>query len=73
MPTAVLPEASYGVYVTLAGSEYVTDSLHTGIVTVTRADLGASIVSGTFELQLYQKATGKSVKITNGRFDYKSH
>jgi hypothetical protein len=72
-PYAVLPEANYGMYSIIYDSEYVTDSLHTGIVNVTYADRNTGIVSGTFEMQLYQKNTGKIVNITNGRFDYKTH
>jgi hypothetical protein len=72
-PYAVLPEASYGMYSLLYDPEYVTDSTHTGTVTITHADLITGIVSGTFELQVYQKNTGKIVNITEGRFDYKTH
>lgn len=72
-PYAVLPEASYGMYALLYNPEYVTDSLHSGTVTITHADLNAGIVSGTFEMQVYQMNTGKIINITDGRFDYKTH
>jgi Family of unknown function (DUF6252) len=73
MPRAVLPEASYGSYVTDNNTEYVTDSLHTGIVTITYADRNTGIVAGTFEMRLCDKNTGQVLTITNGRFDYKTH
>ena len=71
-PNAVLPEASYGMYL-MNSSEYVTDSLHTGVVTITHADLTTGIVSGTFNLKVYQKTTGQVLSITDGRFDFKTH
>ena len=72
-PYAVLPEASYGMYKILYESEYTTDSIHTGTVNITHSDLNAGIVSGSFEMQVYQKNTGKIINITKGRFDYKNH
>ena len=72
-PSAVLPQASYGMYALLYDPEFVTDSIYTGIVNITHADLGTGIVSGTFEMRLYQKNTGKIINITSGRFDYKTH
>jgi len=76
-PYAVYPEASYGEYrkTDQFGNEelYTTDSIHTGIVTVTRSDITNSIVSGIFQMQLYQQSTGKTINITDGRFDYKTH
>jgi uncharacterized protein DUF6252 len=72
-PSAVLPQASYGMYALLYDHEYVTDSIHTGVVNITHADLGTGIVSGTFEMRLYQRNTGKIINITSGRFDYKTH
>jgi hypothetical protein len=72
-PNAVLPQASYGMYAVLYDQEYVTDSLHTGVVNITHADRNTGIVSGTFQMQLLQKSTGKTVSISDGRFDYKTH
>ena len=72
-PYAVLREASYGLYKILYDSEYTTDSIHTGTVNITHSDLNAGIVSGSFEMQVYQKNTGKIINITKGRFDYKNH
>ena len=72
-PYAILPEASYGMHKLLYDSEYTTDSIHTGTVNITHSDLNAGIVSGTFEMQVYQTHTGKIINITDGRFDYKTH
>ncbi len=72
MPGAIFPE-SYGSYSINGQEDFITDSLHTGIVQITYADTVKGIVSGTFEMQLYQKNTGKVINITKGRFDYKNH
>ncbi|MBC8112060.1 MAG: hypothetical protein H7Y04_13455 [Verrucomicrobia bacterium] len=50
--------------------DFLTDSLHTGKVTITKLDLQKAIISGTFYFDAYNKETGKVVKITEGRFDY---
>jgi hypothetical protein len=50
--------------------DFYTDSLHTGMVTITKLDLQKAIISGTFYFDAYNKKTGKVVKITEGRFDY---
>jgi hypothetical protein len=50
--------------------DFVTDSLHTGVVTITKLDRQRAIISGTFYFDAYNKKTGKVVKITEGRFDY---
>lgn len=46
---------------------YLTDFKNTGQVTITRHT--PSFVSGTFEFMARHKVTGKTVRITNGRFD----
>lgn len=71
-PNVIYP-ASYGAYFIDGQDYYVTDSLHTGTVQIIHADTTTGIVSGTFEMQLYQKNTGKIMNITKGRFDYKTH
>lgn len=71
-PNLVYPE-SYGAYSINGQEDYVTDASHTGTVTITYADTVKGIVSGTFEMEVYQKSTGKIHQITNGRFDYKTH
>ncbi|MBC8112062.1 MAG: hypothetical protein H7Y04_13465 [Verrucomicrobia bacterium] len=50
--------------------DFETDSLHTGMLTITKLDLQKAIISGTFYFDAYNKETGKVVKITEGRFDY---
>lgn len=73
IPNAVFPE-SYGAYFIKNSSDYfVTDSLHTGMVNITYADTIRGIVSGTFEMQVFNKNTSKIKSITKGRFDYKNH
>ncbi len=49
--------------------QYSTDSLHTGKVTITRLDRAAKIISGTFSFTGYHAQTGKTVQVTEGRFD----
>lgn len=75
-PGPIFPE-SYGEYYqtySFGNNDYYsTDSLHIGFVDITRADTLTGIVSGTFQMQLYQQSTGKTLNITNGRFDYKTH
>ena len=64
-PYAISPEASYGMYTLLYDPEYTTDSIHTGTVNITHSDFNAGIVSGTFEMQVYQKIPGKlSISVT---------
>jgi len=66
-PNVVLPQANYGAYVTVSGPKYVTDSLHSGTVVITHADLNDLIVSGTFNMKVYQKIQAKlSTLLTEG-------
>ena len=62
---------SYGTYWT-NDKEYITDSLHTGWIELIKSDSVNSIVSGRFAFDAYN-ANGKTYKITDGRFDYKTH
>jgi hypothetical protein len=71
-PNVAYPE-SYGAYFVDGQDYYVTDPTHTGAVIITYADTSTGIVSGTFEMHLYQKNSGKIINITKGRFDYKTH
>jgi hypothetical protein len=41
-----------------------------GVLTITRLDLTAGIVAGTFAFTLYKPGCD-SVRVTNGRFDYR--
>ena len=75
-PSLVYAE-SYGQYSLsheFGSTEYFsTDSLHTGSVTITRADTTLGIVSGTFDMQLFQSSSGRVMNITKGRFDFTNH
>ena len=47
----------------------VLRSITPGQLVVTRYDLGAGVVSGTFEFTARQSPTGPTVHLTEGRFD----
>ncbi|HVK97182.1 MAG TPA: DUF6252 family protein [Flavisolibacter sp.] len=73
MPGAIFPE-SYGLFSNRdPQGEFITDAQHTGVVNITYADTSKKIVSGNFEMTVFQKSTGKTKRITKGRFDYKTH
>jgi hypothetical protein len=63
---------TYGTY-WINNKEYITDSLHTGWIEIIKSDSINKIVSGLFEFDAYNATDGKVFKITDGRFDYKSH
>ncbi len=50
-----------------------TDSLHkiSGFITISKLDRSKNIISGSFECQLFNPNCGDTIKITNGRFDFK--
>ena len=48
-----------------------TVTYQTGVLTVTRFDLRAGIIAGTFTFTLAQKGCADTLKITQGRFDHK--
>lgn len=53
-------------------ANYITNSRHTGWVTFTRVDTVNFILSGIFEFTAENyNAPGKTIKITDGRFDLK--
>lgn len=68
MPDNLYPE-SYGLYSNANGT-YVTTYAYTGKVTISNRDTINSIVSGRFEFTAVN-SSGKTVKITDGRFDIK--
>lgn len=72
MPGPIYPE-SYGSYKIDGQDYYVTNTTQSGTVDITYADTIKGVVSGTFEMQLYQQSTGKIININKGRFDYKNH
>jgi hypothetical protein len=57
-----------GIYLSPQGS-FVTGPPHTGVLTITRADKEARILSGTFEFKAQNPKTGEVVEVTDGRFD----
>ena len=63
---------SYGLY-SSNSKNYITDSLHTGWIEVLKSDSVNSIISGRFEFNAYNATENKVYKITEGRFDYKTH
>jgi hypothetical protein len=54
-----------------APSRFYTDATNTGTVRVTRFDTLGRVAGGTFEYTVREAATGKLVRITNGKFDVK--
>ncbi|MBO0934120.1 DUF6252 family protein [Fibrella aquatilis] len=65
---AALNPKDYGLYESSEGDVYATSSKYTGWISLTKADTITGVVAGTFE---FQAATldGKTVSVTNGRFD----
>lgn len=74
----LLSDSSYGSYyirgsnTTIPDISFITDSQHTGKVNIVNFDTTNKIVSGTFEF-IGVNNEGKTVRITDGRFDIKSH
>ena len=57
----------------ISGDEnYMTTTTYTGSVEVTRADSVNRIVSGRFSFTAVS-STGKTIKVTDGRFDLNSN
>ena len=54
------------------GECYITDSFHPGKIHFTRIDTLNRIVSGTFEFKAIDKNTGKTINVTDGRFDVRT-
>lgn len=48
---------------------YVTDSLHTGQILITRFDEVAKIVAGRFSFTGYDLKSGRTIEVKDGRFD----
>lgn len=46
-----------------------TNSINSGILTITKLDFENNIVSGTFEMTVINPYTNEVVQVTNGRFD----
>ncbi|MDQ2770012.1 MAG: DUF6252 family protein [Bacteroidota bacterium] len=60
--------AKYGRY-QFGSIDYYTDAAHPGTVTLTRIDTVARIASGTFQFTALDYQSGKTVTVTDGRFD----
>ena len=50
-----------------------TDSSHksSGFITISKLDRSTRIIAGSFEFTLFNANCGDTIKITNGRFDFK--
>lgn len=53
-----------------AGGVYLTTTPASGTLTITRLDRAAKLLAGRFEFVGTDGATGKQVRITDGRFDF---
>ena len=58
-------------YPTVSGSHYETDSIFTGIATITMLDTKNMTVQGTFYFDAYNSTLNDTVHITNGKFKLK--
>jgi hypothetical protein len=56
-----------------SANTYITTSEHTGKVFITKRDTVNSIISGSFHFNAVNKRTGEVIKVTEGRFDIKTH
>lgn len=52
-----------------SSTDYLTDSLRTGTLTITRLDTVARIISGTFTFSAHQTGGTQVASVTDGRFD----
>lgn len=71
--TNQLDPYNYGYYQSDDGSEYLTNTENSGEVNVIRADTINNIISGTFNFSAFNRSTGKTANVTDGRFDIKTH
>ncbi len=74
-PASLYPQ-NYGEFIsynnTSGGNSYITTTTYTGSVEITRADSVNRIVSGRFSFTAFDSSTGKTIKVTDGRFDLNS-
>jgi hypothetical protein len=52
-------------------SDYRTQDVNPGKLTITRLDSAQHLVAGRFEFMGTQKASGQRVYVTEGRFDFR--
>lgn len=64
----VIGRRHYGEYISDEGGYQITSSKYTGWINLTKVDTVSGIVSGTFEFT-GADSSGRTVSITNGRFD----
>lgn len=59
----------------LATNQYQTDSINTGIATITNLDKTNNLVEGTFSFKAYNKVLVSIVEVTDGKFsiNYTNH
>ncbi|MFD2719415.1 DUF6252 family protein [Hymenobacter monticola] len=67
-PLGETQTASYGSYI-INGISHYTTATYPGTVTLTRIDTVARIAAGTFEFTALDYRSGKTVTVTQGRFD----
>ncbi len=74
-PTSLYPQnyGGYMNYYTGSSDFYMTNTAYTGSVEITRADSVNRIVSGRFSFTAFDSRTGKTIKVTDGRFDLNSN
>ena len=65
-PNLIFP-ADYGFF--SRNKYYVTDSLHTGKITITKVDIPNRLIAGTFEYTASNPITKETTTVTEGRFD----
>ena len=63
-----IQSASYGRY-QFGSNDYYTTAAHAGTVTLTRIDTVAKVAAGTFQFTALDYQSGKTVIVTDGRFD----
>lgn len=71
-PLRLLDHATFRMAESTTGEVYITDSQHTGQVTLSLANLTTGIGAGTFEFTAASQVDPtKTVTVTSGRFDRK--
>lgn len=62
-----LPE--YTVFYSTKDCDYRIDNLINGWIALSKYDINAQIISGTFEFTAYSPNCGDTIRVTDGRFD----
>ncbi|WP_161889479.1 DUF6252 family protein [Pontibacter russatus] len=53
----------------LSSDEFETDSVNTGLLSITEINCSKKTLTGTFFFKAFNSATGEVVEVSNGRFD----